>query len=296
MRLTIRTLVSNVTFLLLITSCVVRSPNANGEETTETLGNVVHDFADREVSRYKISLNDDESLMRVPRSLLRWSNSTRIPAFGDTYIWTNRGCARAIISIFALGAPRNSIAVECQSLSESPFTMRREDAVVWAPSTPGLEPKPVANVRPPAATRTARTVQMNRIARQFRADFALHTSPDEYTPLRLLSKPLFRYESEDPEILDGAVYGFVDATDPEILLVIEARRRDGKTSWVYSPARSRHDHLRLYVKDEIVWEGERLAPPWDNIRDPKKPYFNLRLDKMLPPTEWARVSEMFAVE
>jgi hypothetical protein len=39
-----------------------------------------------------------------------------------------------------------------------------------------------------------------------------------------LAQPLFRYESIDPDLVDGALFAFVTSTDPEALLVIEARK------------------------------------------------------------------------
>ncbi len=273
---------------LLPTTCAV------GQAPERSLGDLVHELADKEIDRYKITLQDSGVVLtRVPHSILRWSNTTRNSAFGDTYIWTDAGCARAILSLFAIAAPRKSFAAECQSLSESPFTMRRDDIVVWSTSKPGVAFQKVEGVRPPAGTAASRLVQMNAIARRFRADFAPHTTPDDFTQLRLLSKPLFRYDSKKEDIVDGAVYGFVDATDPELLLVIEARRNGQETSWVYSPARSRHDHLRLYLGGKVVWEGPRLSPPWENIRDPSQPYFNLRLEKILPPDQWQQIAEIF---
>jgi hypothetical protein len=44
--------------------------------------------------------------------------------------------------------------------------------------------------------------------------------------LRLLPHPLYRYESTDPDVVDGALFAFVTSagTDPEALLAIEARK------------------------------------------------------------------------
>lgn len=171
--------------------------------------------------------------------------------------------------------------------------MRRESTIVWEPPTSGLTFTELQGVRAPASSLVTRLLQMNAIARRFRADFSPHTKPNEFTRLRLLSKALFRYDSENSSVVDGAVYGFVDATDPELLLVIEARRTENGTTWVYAPTRSRHDHLRLYLSDELVWEAPRLAPPWENIRDPKKSYFNQRLDKSADASIRKEVMEVF---
>ena len=292
MRIGLRCLLLLFLFSLVPTLGAVRA-----QEPKVEAGKLVHELTAREVARYEFLGNDGKTgFERVPRSLLRWSNTIDNLAYGDTFVWTDRGCAKAIISIFALGPPRNSVAAECQSLTDVPFEMHRDGTVVWRPRAAGVSFQPVDDVPPPAVAATSRLVQMRAIARRFRADFAKYQSPDDYTQLRLLPKPLYRYDSQDEAIIDGAVFAFVDATDPELLLVIEARREDDQVSWVYAPARSRHDHIRLYSKDKMIWEAPRLAPPWSNIRDPSRPYFNLRVEKLLPPEEWQRIGEAFAKE
>jgi hypothetical protein len=258
-----------------------------GQEAANETAHLVHQFADKEVEQYRFSrAGESAPLKLVPRSLLRWSNVTTNRTYGDTYVWTDRGCPRVIISVFAIVSDRSSVAAECQSLSQDAFSMFRNDQLVWTPNGSGVDFRPLKSFGKPAKTETARSVQMNRIARQFRAEFSPHTAPDEFTQLRLLNRPLFRYQSEDPEIVDGAIYGFVDATDPEMLLVIEGRKMDGETAWFYSPARSRHDQIRLYLNEQLVWDVPRLAPPWEQIRNPDRTYFNLRLEKIIDPEWW----------
>lgn len=59
----------------------------------------------------------------------------------------------------------------------------------------------------PAPTAARRTLQMRELARKFTA----HTIDDiqERWQLRLLSRPLYRYEKPDGEIIDGALFAFV---------------------------------------------------------------------------------------
>ena len=235
------------------------------------------------------------SLQRLPRSLLRWSNLTRNSTYGDTYLWTQRGCARAIVSIYAIGPPENQISLEFQSLSELPLIARRGETVIWNPQQPGVEFVALDDVSVPGKSPARRLARMNAIARSFRAEFAPHVSPGEFSELRLLSKPLYRYQSQDPKVLDGAVYGFVESTDPETLLIIEARADGDSLSWVYSGARSRHDHLRLYRHGELVWDREPLAPPWENMKQPDGTYFNVRWEAIAAPDEHSQLDELFEV-
>ena len=45
-----------------------------------------------------------------------------------------------------------------------------------------------------------------------------------------------------PALIDGAVFAFVQGTDPEAVLLIEAVRRDDRTVWQY--AFGRRDRLQ----------------------------------------------------
>ena len=84
--------------------------------------------------------------------------------------------------------------------------------------------------------------------------------------LRLLPQPLYRYESTDPDVLDGAVFAFVTSagTDPEVILVIEARKPPGSDrppAWHYAIAR--FSDLRLWVRHKGREVFTAPPIPWD---------------------------------
>ena len=72
--------------------------------------------------------------------------------------------------------------------------------------------------------------------------------------LRLLPQPLYRYQSTDPEVLDGAVFSFVTSagTDPEILLIIEARRKPEAAGHSWQYALARFSDVNLWVRHKGV--------------------------------------------
>ena len=83
----------------------------------------------------------------------------------------------------------------------------------------------------------------------------------------LLPQPLYRYESTDPNILDGAVFAFVTSagTDPEVFLVLEARKPagNGEPAWEYALARCTDLNLRVSHKGTVVFTA---APPLGSTR------------------------------
>jgi hypothetical protein len=100
---------------------------------------------------------------------------------------------------------------------------------------------------------------MRDLAREFSATTTLEGVEQE---LRLLTQPIHRNAKSVGEILDGALFTFVTGTDPELMMVIEARPVDGaeKPFWHYAPGRFTDLTLKLRHKGVELWTHERGAP------------------------------------
>lgn len=76
--------------------------------------------------------------------------------------------------------------------------------------------------------------------------------------LRLLSTPVFRYQSkpksQDQSVVDGAIFCFVQGTDPEILLMVEAVQREDALHWEFSVGRMSRFQLEIRHRGEVVKE------------------------------------------
>lgn len=102
------------------------------------------------------------------------------------------------------------------------------------------------------------------------------TRQNETRALRLLRQPMQRYESKLNRVTDGALFAFVEATDPEVFLVLEARAIDGKPHWHYGLARMNSVHLAVSLDDKQLWQAEEL--PWSEAFNRKdKPYTALTI-------------------
>jgi hypothetical protein len=160
---------------------------------------------------------------------------------------------------------------EFESLATTGLRATRDGQAVWVPRTAGVELASVPGAPKPAATAAERLRQMRALAHEFHAFFDL---PKEKSELRLLAKPLYRYETNRPDLPDGALFAFVQATDPEVLLVIEARSAGGGSApvWHYGFARMSMVNLRAQHKDRNVWSVNWAS----NYEDPNQPYVTLR--------------------
>lgn len=192
----------------------------------------------------------DEKFTLVKQPLLNWSNPERRTPAGAVYIWTLNGRPEVAMSLY----PNNGVVEqEFQSLSLHPLKAKIDGLGVWNPQGPGLEMKPLKSDTKPAESKPARLRQMRALAREFQCNLV---PPDKSIPARLLTSPLYRYASEKSStVIDGTMFAFVQGTDPEVLLLIEAVSDDsGETRWQYGLARMSMVPMEVLYQDESVWK------------------------------------------
>ncbi len=193
--------------------------------------------------------------------ILRWSNPTRSGGQeGDIFLWTDRGRPEVIASIFSHpreGRSERRMCHELHSLSEAVLVVDRQSPNRWTPRRAGVDLAPVPGAPEPAATPAPRGVQLRALARDFAG--RSRSEAGENWDLRLLPKPLYRYESTDPRVIDGAVFALVSnaGTDPEIILLLEARKGPEGTRWEYGAARFSDMSLWLTHRGKEVWSAIR---------------------------------------
>jgi hypothetical protein len=220
-------------------------------------------------------------LKREP--IYRWSNPTRVGGQeGDVFLWTYRGRPEVVASIFSHPHEKDQRCVchELHSLSEAVLVVDRESPNRWEPKAPGVELKPVPGAPVPSPSTAQRALQIRALAR----DFSGRSLSDagQAWELRLLPKPLHRYESTDPEVIDGAVFALVSSagTDPEIILILEARKTPGGSRWVFGAARFSDMSLWLKHKDEEIWSA--IRGPENTFTNDAKHRFRFYQDRFIP--------------
>jgi hypothetical protein len=197
-------------------------------------------------------------LRREP--IYRWSNPTRVGGQeGDVFLWTYRGRPEVIASIFSHPhqTDQRCMCHELHSLSEAVLVVDRDSPNRWEPKAAGVDLKPVPGAPIPASSPSQRAIQIRALAREF-SGRSLSES-DQSWELRLLPSPLYRYESTDPGVIDGAVFALVSSagTDPEIILLLEARKTPEGPRWTFGAARFSDMSLWLKHKDQEVWNAIR---------------------------------------
>jgi hypothetical protein len=145
------------------------------------------------------------------------------------------------------------------SLSLSGISAERDGVLLWQPQKAGIALNNVTDAAKPAESASRRLQQMRELAGRFSARLVdQRVKVDgERQELRLLTQPLYRYRSTDPEVLDGALFGIVLGTDPEVFLLLEARQSGDNRTWQYGLARMNIDPIAVSYMDKEVWRVEK---------------------------------------
>ena len=200
-----------------------------------------------------------DSLVPQPEPLLTWTNPVLGEVYGDVFVWTAKGRPEMIASFVKWYHPFTHRTHEFQSLSLGPVVGERSGEKVWNCTRPGTELTTFPGAPEPASTPGQRLRQMRDLARQFtgRQTDLEHIERD----MRLLAKPLYRYEKTEGDLIDGALFAFALGTDPDAILMIEDRVVDGKPSWKYALARMTAFSMRISLQGREVWTAEFLPHP-----------------------------------
>ena len=218
-------------------------------------------YAKATAVKYQLKNENDEPLKmeKAGESLLRWTNPLTVSKnHGELFLWTDRGRPTAVLSMYEYSTDTGNVHEhhEWISLALGPF--RATGPREWSPITAGIELRHVPDAPTPADTPIRRLGQIRELAVEFTAEKTSRQGIKR--PIRLMVQPLFRYDTGDPDVIDGALYTFVEGTDPDVFLCLEARLFEGKPAWYYGLTRVVRLRLAVSHKGREIWVGELLDP------------------------------------
>ncbi len=188
----------------------------------------------------------------VREPLHRWTDPTRDKDDGALWAWRSSGRPIAIVAIEWHSIKPESWSFEFVSLSDGPVEAS-DEGLRWTPRKAGVSFREIPDAPAPAAREPERMRQMKELLKRFSATEYWDVTRQDYV-LRPLPHPIDRYADQDSGLVDGAIFIFANGTNPEVLVLIEARREaSGATKWSYAaaPLTTAAPTLRLDKKD--VW-------------------------------------------
>lgn len=262
-----------ITWLRLLAGVIVllalsKSPNLAADEPELHREQATSlDRLKKSAAEYEMTSDDAIPLQLVIAPVLRFSDPVSSVPDGALFLWTSGERPQAAAAFWSNTAGR--AWVEFQSLATQPLTATRSGRVEWKPRTAGVSFQPVQKASVSDKTAAARLTQMRAITRSVTASI----SDDKLgrQELRILPQPVYRYQDEKNGIVDGALFVFARSTNPELLVLIEAKPIDGEPRWHYALARMTGRDCEVRLNDEVVWTAAGVG----RDRNPARTYLQL---------------------
>ncbi len=216
---------------------------------------------------------------RSPQPVLKYTNPVNSSQlYASMFLWFDDTIPVAVVCPSFRDSGK--IFWEWTSLTPQPMVLTRDGKKEWQPRTAGHTPVELPNSLDPAGTAPARLTQMRAMARRFGVSEERRGSQHE---ARLLSQPLYRWEYKAGGVIDAALFGFTETTDPELLLRLEAWQITGSDErrWFYSLARMTSSPISVTLDEQTVWSAEGF---WRNPRTPQDPYIEATIGQFDPKT------------
>lgn len=263
-----KSMIRGVAPVLLTVALIANSPADDRESDTPV--NEALRVTTNAAKLYEFEIADMPSrhLVLHPNSILRWSNPVAGEVYGNVFVWTHNGRPEVIGSIFQWYSPNTHGSHEFHSLTVHSLEGTREGELVWMSPEAGVAFNSVPKQPLVADTQAIRIRQMRAIARRFQIQ---KTDREDVTrQLRLLAQPIYRYGGDNSDVLDGSLFVFVQGTDPEVFLMIEARNVGEARQWQYALVRMNSVEFVAKYQDQEVWRTEIW--PWSKVKNGRETY------------------------
>lgn len=204
----------------------------------------------------------------VGQPVLRFADPTRDHGNGTIWIWGARGRPSTILELFQdTRRDAGGWWLGFNNISGGQQRGRLRGMDWWRSNQSEVIVKRMPDAAAPAKDPRLRLSQIKELARRFSAHEFWDPNNSRFE-LRLLPQPLHRYEEADKGLLDGGLFVFANGTNPELILLIEARRSGTSAAeWEYGLARSSHAEVHVLLDDAEVWTVPRV-----NQVKPDQPY------------------------
>jgi hypothetical protein len=213
------------------------------------------------MEKYTVVLDGDPSRTAKldASAMLRWSNPLGDVADGLMSVYTTGTNERpAVIShIYVHGPALNGLEMqEFADVHPGEVELHRGQRKVWSPAERYSRFVALGDGPKPSENPALRFAQIKKVAARFEIIDGFRGTNNKVEPqqLRMLARPTYRYGKPEGPIIDGAVFTFVVATDPEACLLVEIHRNVDATTWQYAVVPMTIYSLDAKLDGTTVWK------------------------------------------
>jgi hypothetical protein len=217
------------------------------------------EFMLRALGRYEVVYpGDPPKISKLhPKSLLRWSNPLTVVKDGGLVVFTRGGRPDVVVELQLHN--EQALIHEFSPILYNGMELRRDGRTVYKSDHGWFKFQDLADAPRPADKPVQRLAQMRKLAERFTViDNFGYENPQPYN-LRLMPTPVYRYEEADEKV-DGGMFVFAQGTNPEAVLLLEARTVGDKLGWRYGFAPTTIYELTAHLggeEDPVVWSKPR---------------------------------------
>lgn len=210
------------------------------------------------------------------RPLLVWGDATRGNTRGTLWAWGTAGRPSAIAELYRV-TEYEGWAFVAFNTSTGRIRATRDRMPWWNENESTARFVDLAGAPAPAETSAARQRQIKQLASRFTGHEFWDPDNSRFE-LRMIERPLLTYSDPENGILDGALFTLANGTNPEILLMLEARANDRGARFQWAVGRLAHAEIHLEFDGKELYSAPR---GWDLV-GPTKSYFASGLDDRKP--------------
>jgi hypothetical protein len=260
---------------MIASSCIwvalwlTQAPPDNNSELVQRWRAVCQQQAEMYVVGFKNT--DSPRFQRLRTPIFSHATPARGNDIGSVFLWVDEQQRPMVVAdIFAWSLnndPKRQVVHECHSLAPAPLDVKLGDRRLWKPQQAGLQWRALPDAPIPMGMKAQRWRQARDLVQQFSAN-----SVDEKGgrwELRVLPQPVHQYEAGSGETRQtGAMFAVCQGTDPELWILLEARRDGDKDRWFFACATFTDYALQVRHQDKDVWthakyvQGTNDAPHW----------------------------------
>jgi hypothetical protein len=208
----------------------------------------------REASEYEITLKNGRPATLNATPVFKWANDVKNNQDGALFVWMQDDRPQVLGCVFTYyyqGQERRKH--QFHSLATEGLSAAVDGVQVWQPASSGLTFTILPTAGNPETDPAKLKLQLRRLSRRFSAE--LEEEKGGSSELRLIPTPLLTYSPKKSDCLAGGVFVFATGTDPDLVLVLEARNTNDQLAWNYAFARFHYGRLTGKLDEAQVWQA-----------------------------------------